>query len=151
MSPPPRGPRRILQWASKFTTRLLEICPCGEVFASSVMIGRMSLLREFREPFEDLSPRMIGFEGCEILFTHMKDTKAVVEMYLIRHFSRIEQSLGTSKSDNASWLQGLETPADGLTNVESGVGPIGRFLEPGTLSPGIIWPLRGISLEEGGG
>ena len=62
----------------------------------------------------DLRPGMIGFEGGESLFSHLKNNKTIARKFLIRHFPAIQQSLAMEESDDAFWLPGVGNAADGL-------------------------------------
>ena len=73
MSPTLSGPRRILQWTSKFARKLDRRSSFVEAYASSVTIDHAALLRTFFAPFTGLSPGMTGFEGSEILSTLLRN------------------------------------------------------------------------------
>ena len=64
MSSPLTGPRRVLHWASKFTSNFVRSSLGGEVYAASETIGHMALLREFYVLFSGVSPGMVGMEDC---------------------------------------------------------------------------------------
>ena len=94
---------------------------------------------------------MIGFGDCESLFARLRNKKAIAEKYSARNFLGIQQSLGSNELDNVYWLPGTDSPADGLTEVESDMVPLLHVFKSGTFRPGILGPLRGISSREGGG
>ena len=58
------GPRRALQWTSKSARKFVESSLGGEVYELSGAVDRMSLLQDFREPFEGQNPGMTGLEDC---------------------------------------------------------------------------------------
>ena len=60
--------RHILQWASRFTRKLVESSLGGRVYASGEMVGHVALLRESFAPLLDISPGMVGMEACGSLF-----------------------------------------------------------------------------------
>ena len=80
------GPRHVLQWASKLTSRL-----GWEAYTFSEMIDHMALLREFYAPFSRMSPGLVVMGDCESAFTHLKNKKMVTEEFLDRHFLSIQQ------------------------------------------------------------
>ena len=92
---------------------------------------------------------MIGFGDCESLFARLRNKKAIAEKYSARNFLGIQQSLGSNELDNVYWLPGTDSPADGLTEVESDMVPLLHVFKSGTFRPGILGPLRGISSMEG--
>ena len=81
MSSTLRGRRRIFQWTSKFTCKLVTSSLGGEVYAFSEMAGHMSMIREFRAHFLDLSPGMAALEDCEGLFTCLAITNYRREVF----------------------------------------------------------------------
>ena len=84
----------------------------------------MSLLREVYGRLVDVAPSMTSFEGCEGLFTHLKDKEAIMEKFSTRHFWGVQQSLGAKELDGAFWLPALGHPTDGFTQVKSDIGPL---------------------------
>ena len=60
----------------------------------------------------------------------------------------IQQALGEKELNNVFWIPGKENPADGSTKLHSETLPLLRLLASGTYSPGILRPLKGISLVE---
>ena len=46
------------------------------------------------------------------------------------------------------WVPGEENPAGGLTKLHGEILPLLRLLESGAYSPGILRPLKGVSLDE---
>ena len=96
-----------------------------------------------------MDPGAAGLAGCESLFTDLKTKKMVAERFLVRCVSIIQQSLGDGDLENAYWLTGTESPADGLTKVQNDAVPLFRLLEtvrfPSFGSPlsGKLRPLRG--------
>ena len=85
-SPTPRSPGRIPRRAPNFTRKLVKSGFGGEVYAFSVMVGRMAAPREYPPPFVDLSPGMVRLGRCECLVTRLQDRETVDENYLARHF-----------------------------------------------------------------
>ena len=79
-APTLKGPRHILQRTSKFTRKLVESGPGGE------MLDHASLLREVYEPSVEMSPGMVGLEDCESLSGRLRNEEAAVEKYLVRFF-----------------------------------------------------------------
>ena len=63
----------------------------------------------------------------------------------------VQQSPGNKKLDNVFWVRVLEDPAGGLAKVRSDMVSFLRFLESGTVSPGILRPFRSIATDEKGG
>ena len=122
MSSTLRGPRHILQWTSKFTRKCVKSNPGGEVYAFSEMVGHTSLLREF----------YAHFVNSRTSLPHLKNKKTIPEKFPIRQFPAIRQSLEDEELDNANRLPGLENPADGRPEVESGMAPLPRLAEAGT-------------------
>ena len=112
------------------------------------MLDHMSMLREFYGHFTGLYPGLAGLEDCESLFTHLKKSKMITEKFLARHFLSIQQALEQKELDNAYWIPGKENPADGLAKLRSEILPLLRLLESGAYNPGILRPLKGISLNE---
>ena len=64
------------------------------------MVNRMSLLRELHETFADSSRGMLGFEGYEGPFTHLKDKQTIAKSHCVRRLLGIRQSLGRKELDN---------------------------------------------------
>ena len=143
-----RGPCRIIQWTSEFNRRMVKSSLGGESYAFSEIMDHMSTLREFYGRFLDIRPRMVGFEDCESLFTHLKNKKVITEKFLIRHFLAIQQAPELKELDNAYWLLGLGNPADGLTGKKRDIGPLTQLLESGLYNPGTLRPLRGVAFCE---
>ena len=52
MSSTSTGPCHISQWTSEITRKMVKSSPGGEVYALSVMVDHMLLLRDFFGPFE---------------------------------------------------------------------------------------------------
>ena len=73
------GPSRILQWAPKFTRKLVErsLGGGGEMFTISEMVEHMTPSREFYVPFEYMSPGVIAFEGRESLSTDLPNEESI--------------------------------------------------------------------------
>ena len=113
-------PCHTAQWTPKFSGKLVRGSLGGEVCAFSEMSGLLPLPREYYEPLAGASPGMISFEYCESLLARPKNRKAVAELFFVRRFLGIQQSLEDGVLDNAYWLPGLGNPADGLTGVKSG-------------------------------
>ena len=68
-------------------------------------------------------------EDCESLFTRLGNRKMIAEQYLARHYLSIQQFIEEGGLDNAYWLPGTGNPADGLTKIQSEMGPILPLLE----------------------
>ena len=79
--------------------------------------------------------------------TNMK-SESITEKFLARRFLSIQQALEEKELDNAYWIPGKENRADGLTKLRSEISPLLRLLESGAYTPGMLRPLRGISLNE---
>ena len=142
------GPCHLIQWASKFTRKLVKTSLGGEVYAISEMLEHMSMLREFHGHFTDVRPGMAGLEDCESLFTRLEKNKLITEKLLVLHFPAIQQAIDVPESDNAYGIPGRENTADGLTNLHSKMLPLSRLLELGIYTPGCPRPLRGVSFWE---
>ena len=54
------GPRHLIQWASKFTRKLVKSSLEGDFHASSEMLDHMSVLREFYRHFTDCDTGEVG-------------------------------------------------------------------------------------------
>ena len=97
MSPTLNGPCHNLQWTSEFARKLAKSSLGGEVFAFSEMLEHVSHLRQFYEPFFELSPSMIGFKDRESPFANLNIKETVAEKYAVRHFQGIRQLLGDAE------------------------------------------------------
>ena len=82
---------------------------------------------------------MAGLEDSGSLFTYLTKSKSIMS---------IQQSLEEQKLNNVFWIPGKETPADGLTKMHSEILSVLRLLESGTYNPGMLRPLKRISLKE---
>ena len=122
----------------------------GEASAFREMVARASLLREFYEPFVDMSPGIVGVEDCESLFTHLRRKDTVAEKYMVRHFLGIQRSLESGELKNGYWHPGTQSLADGSTKGQSYMVTLLRLLESGTFCPEELRPLRGAPSREGG-
>ena len=87
------APRHILQWTSKFTTKLVKRGPGGEVCAVGEMVDHMSLSRGFYAPFEGLGPGMAGLEDSGMSFTRLRTKKKIAEKYSAPPPLGIQQAL----------------------------------------------------------
>ena len=105
----------------------------------------MALPREYRSPFADISPGVVGMEDCESLFTLSQNKKMVAEEYSARRFLSIEQSLGHGDLDNINWLPGLANAADEMTKVRSDMLPLPPPLESRAFQPRFLGPLWCVS------
>ena len=65
----------VLQWTSMFTRKLARSSLGRDMYASSEMVSHMALLKEFHSPLVDIPPGMAGMEGCDSLFTDVKNEK----------------------------------------------------------------------------
>ena len=65
--------------------------------------------------------------------------------YLVRHFLSTQEASEEGELENANWLPGAETAADGPTKVRSDMVPLSRLREPGRLNPGRLRPLKGVA------
>ena len=74
----------------------------GELRAVSEMIYHMSLLPEFHEPFADLSPGAIGFEGCGSLLSHVVHGRTIAAKHLVRRLLGIQRSWGNKELDKTA-------------------------------------------------
>ena len=101
MSSTLKGPCRILQWASRFTRKMVESRLGGVVYALSEMVDHMLLLRDSYEPFEGLNPGAAGLEDCESLFAQLKTQEMIAEKYLVRRFAITQQALEEGDLENA--------------------------------------------------
>ena len=89
LSPTIKGPSYIVQWTSKFTRNLDTSGLSGKVYAFSDMVDRMSLPREFYEPYVDSQVGAVGFEDCESLCAQLKRQETQAEEFSARQFSGI--------------------------------------------------------------
>ena len=137
------GPCHIVQWASKFTRKLVKSSLGGEVCAFSEMLDYMSMLRGFYGHFADVYPGMVGLEDCESLFAHLRRKKMTTEKSLGRQLLAIQQAIEMKELGNVYWIPGLENPAGGLTRLKSDLVPLLRLIESGSYNPGNLRPLRG--------
>ena len=142
------GPCHLIQWASKFTCKLVKSSLGGEVYAFSEMLDHMSMLRDFFGHFTDLFSGMAGLGDCESLATHLKKDKLITEKFLVRHFLAIQQATELQELENALGILGKMNPADGLTKLHSEVLPLFRLMEAGTYNPGCFRPLKGVDFWE---
>ena len=60
----------------------------------------------------------------------------------------IQQALEEQELNNVFWIPGNENDADGLTTMHSEILSVLRLLESGTYNPGMLRPLKRISLKE---
>ena len=141
------GPCHIIQRAPKFARKLVKSSLGREVYAFSEMLDLMSMLRGFYGHFAGSNPGLIGLEDCESPFAHLK-SKTITEKFLVRHFLPIQQALEAKELNNVSWIPGKGNPADGLAKLRSEILPLLRLLESGAYNPGMLRPLKGISLNE---
>ena len=73
-----RGPFHINQCTSKFTRGWVKSSLGGEVYASSEMADRTSMLRGFFSArFFDSSPVLAGLEDCDSLCTHLEKKRII--------------------------------------------------------------------------
>ena len=68
----------------------------------------------------------------------------------MRHSLGNQSLLGNRELENAHWLTGPENPADGPTKVKSDTVPLLLSLQSGSLCPGALRPLRGVTFKEKG-
>ena len=87
-------PCQITQWASKITRKSVETGLEGYVYAFSEKGGRMSLLREFYDPYANTSPGMIGFGHCGSLFIHLEQEKPIAQNNSVRHLLGLHSCRG---------------------------------------------------------
>ena len=78
----------------------------GEAYAFGEMVDHMSPLREFRAHFMNISPGMMGSEGCESPFAR-RSFWFVAEKFLVRHFLAIQEALETQEVGNVCWRPGF--------------------------------------------
>ncbi len=60
----------------------------------------------------------------------------------------IQQALEEEELNNVFWIPGTENPAAGLTELRSEILPLLRLSGLGTYNPGMLRPLKRISLKE---
>ena len=96
-----KGPCHTLQWASKFTRKMVRSSLGRGVHTLSAAAEHMLLLTDFSGPFEGLNPGVAGLEDCGSLFTHLQAKKMIAEKSLVRHFSSIQQALEGGEFENA--------------------------------------------------
>ena len=102
---------------------------------------------DFYGPSGGMDPGAAGLEDCESMSSHLATKEMMAEKYLVRHFSSIQQPFEAGGLGNASWLEGAENPADGLTEVRSDGVPLLRLPESGPFYPGQLRPLRGVAWQ----
>ena len=95
-----------------------------------------------------MNPGAAELRDCESLFPHLKTGKMLAEKYLVRLFRSTQQALEEGDLENAYWLPGTESPADGFTKVRSDVVPLAIPLEPGRFYPGQLLSLEGVAWKE---
>ena len=138
----------MLQWTSKFTEKMAQSSLGGEVYALSEMANHMSLPKAINGPFEAANPGAVGLKDCGSLCTHLAIKKMVAERFLVRHILSTQRALEAGDLENAYWLPGTESPADGFTKVRSDVVPLAIPLEPGRFYPGQLLSLEGVAWKE---
>ena len=74
-----RGPCHLLQWSPKSNRKLAKGGAGGAAYESSEMVDHVALLRESFAPYADLTPGIVGLEGCESLFTHLGTRRVITE------------------------------------------------------------------------
>ena len=74
------------------------------MYAFGEMADHVSMPREFYAHFMDLCPGVVGLEGCEWLFAHLKNKKIISAKFSVRNVSAIQQAAGTWELDNVYWL-----------------------------------------------
>ena len=99
-------------------------------------------------PSVGMNPGSVGFEDCEILFTHLRTKEMIAEMFLARRFLSIQRAFEAGDLENVYWPPDTENPADGLTKVRSEKAPLLRLLESGRFNPGSLRPLKGAACME---
>ena len=138
------APCHILRRPYNFAAKLAK----RSFWGSGVCLRRNNwprvLLCDFFARFANLSPKTAGLEDCERLLTHLRNKKAIAEMYVARHLLGIRKDLDNGKPGNVSWSPAPELPADGLTRVGSAVAPFSRLPQSGPFRPGAPRPLRGV-------
>ena len=72
--------------------------------------------------------------------------KRVFRDNLARRFGK--QFVGNGQLENAYWLPGVENPADGLTKLKCGMGPISALMETGRFQRGLLRPRKGLTFRE---
>ena len=101
----------------------------GDVHAFSELINHMSPIREFRNPFANLSPGVTRFEGCEGLVACLMNKQATTGGISTRHFLGIQQLLETAELGDVYRLPGLENSTGGSTAEKSDVDRLLRLLK----------------------
>ena len=145
-----KGPRQSIRWSSRFTRRAVGSGLGSEIYAFSGMAGRMAMAMGSFTIFGSGVLPMVGFEDCGSPLKHMRDKKTVAGKYLVGHFLRIQQFLGSHELGNVYGAPGAKNPANGLTKVQGDVSPLLRLPGRGAFCPGTYRPFRGASLQEGG-
>ena len=122
--PPPalNGPCRLLQWSSKFTCKFVGSGLGGEV--------------------HELSPGMAHVEDCEILVSHLRNTRVIRGKYRVRHFTSPRRASAPGEWDDWLRLPAPANPAEGLTKIKSDLAPRPSLLMAGSSSPGIPCPTK---------
>ena len=113
----------IIKWLSIDARKSLRNSLEGEAYASSATWDHVALFWEFSSLCVDVSPSLLGLEGCVSLFTHLRNKKAAAEKYLARRLPGMQQALETGKSDDVFWLPGPGNPADSPGKVKRDTAP----------------------------
>ena len=72
----------------------------GGAYASRKIIDHVALLKEFVTPYVDLGPEMLRAEDRGSPPARLRGRAAITEKYIVRHFSGVQQYLGTGELDN---------------------------------------------------
>ena len=136
-SPTIRGPRHLIQWPPQV---------CRETGGEQPRRGGLCVQRRAGPHGLDLPPGLAGPEDCDSLFTHLQTNQTIDEKYSAWRPLGIQQA--SDDGDNAYRIPGPGIPADGLTDVKSGLAPLLRLLHSGSFCPEAIRPLRGMTFEE---
>ena len=130
------GSRLILQWTSKFDSKLVKSSLSGEVCVPRVKwVDHVTFSRGLLAPFAGMSPGVICSEECERSVTHLRAKEEVAGRYPVRHLLGIHQAFGNNESDNGYWLPGTSNHAGGLTKVKSDMAHFLRMLQWGLFAP----------------
>ena len=148
LSPTSSGPRRMLQWTSKFPRMLGKSSLGAEVYAHSETAGHMSPLKDLFGPFDGLNLGAAGLEDCGGPLTCLKTKKMIAGKCLARRSLSTQQSLGEGELDNIYLVPGTGHPADGPSRVRSDMAALLRLLESGHVNPGSLRPKRGVAWRE---
>ena len=139
------GPRHIWQRASKSRRNQVTGSPGGGGYTFGEMLGRMSMLREFHGHFADLFLGTVGLEECGSPSTRLGEDRMIAEKLLVHLSPAIQEASELEELGNLYRFPGRGNPADGMTQLHSGILPLVRLIESGARNPGFARPPKGVA------